>query len=545
VNDPGAIIGEAGAMSSTPVVALAHLSKTFGGARALKGVSLTVLPGEVHGLLGQNGSGKSTLIKILAGFHAPDPGGELVVNGKPVKLPLQPGQFRDLGMSFVHQDLALIPSLTVTENLRISELASTRRWHISWAREHRKAADLFARYGVQLSPRAQVSDISVIDRALLGIIRAVDDMRTSDALGQGGRGLLVLDEPTAFLPKEGTDRLFRLVREIVASGASVLFVSHNLGEVREITNRITVLRDGEVVATVATRDTTEAQMVQLIIGRHLDTLAPPTHQPSNKNIAISIKGLRGGSLRDVEVDIHEGEVLGVTGLLGSGFEDIPTLLFGARPAAAGTMTLGGQDHALAAMTPAKAIRLGIAFVPADRQNDGSIGTVTVTDNVTMQVIGRYVTALRLDRRRMIHDAQALIDAYDVRPPTPTMEYQGLSGGNQQKVLLAKWLQTRPSMLLLHEPTIGVDVGARQQIFGVIRDAAAAGTAVVCASADYEQLAAMCDRVLIVARGRVVRQLLGADVTEERIAEQCLTSVPDETDSAVGAMEGRYESGARL
>jgi len=542
VNDLVASAEEAGMTSLTPVIALTNLSKTFGGVRALRGVSLTVLPGEVHGLLGQNGSGKSTVIKILAGFHAPDTGAELLVNGQPVKLPLQPGQFRDLGMSFVHQDLALIPSLTVTENLRISELASTRRWHISWAREHSKAADLFARYGVHLSPRAQVSDISVIDRALLGIIRAVDDMRTSHALRQGGRGLLVLDEPTAFLPKEGTERLFRLVREIVANGASVLFVSHNLSEVREITDRITVLRDGEVVAAVATRDTTEEHMVQLIIGRRLDTLTPSTHHPSDKNIAISIKGLRGGSLRDVTLDIHEGEVLGVTGLLGSGFEDVPTLLFGARPATAGTVSLDGQDYALPAMTPIRAIALGIAFVPADRQNDGSIGTVTVTDNVTMQVIGRYVTALRLDRRRMAHDAQKLIDAYDVRPPTPKMEYQGLSGGNQQKVLLAKWLQTKPSMLLLHEPTIGVDVGARQQIFGVIRDAAAAGTAVVCASADYEQLAAICDRVLIIAGGRVARQLTGADVTEERIAEQCLTSVSNERDSAT---EDWHEAGTQL
>ncbi len=542
MNDLVAPTEEAGMTSLTPVIALTNLSKTFGGVRALRGVSLTVLPGEVHGLLGQNGSGKSTVIKILAGFHAPDTGAELLVNGQPVKLPLQPGQFRDLGMSFVHQDLALIPSLSVTENLRISELASTRRWHISWAREHSKAADLFARYGVQLSPRAQVSDISVIDRALLGIIRAVDDMRTSHALRQGGRGLLVLDEPTAFLPKEGTERLFRLVREIVANGASVLFVSHNLSEVREITDRITVLRDGEVVAAVATRDTTEEHMVQLIIGRRLDTLTPSTHHPSDKSIAISIKGLRGGSLRDVTLDIHEGEVLGVTGLLGSGFEDVPTLLFGARPATAGTVSLGGQDYALPAMTPIRAIALGIAFVPADRQNDGSIGTVTVTDNVTMQVIGRYVTALRLDRRRMAHDAQKLIDAYDVRPPVPKLEYQGLSGGNQQKVLLAKWLQTKPSMLLLHEPTIGVDVGARQQIFGVIRDAAAAGTAVVCASADYEQLAAICDRVLIIAGGRVVRQLTGADVTEERIAEQCLTSVSNERDSAT---EDWHEAGAQL
>ncbi len=533
---------EADAVSPIPVVALTHLSKTFGGARALQDVNLSVLPSEVHGLLGQNGSGKSTLIKILAGFHAPDAGAELFVDGTPVKLPLQPGQFRDLGMSFVHQDLALIPSLTVTENLRISTLASTRRWHISWAREHARAAELFDRYGVHLSPRAQVSDISVVDRALLGIIRAVNDMRTSRALREGGRGLLVLDEPTAFLPQEGTDRLFRLVREIVADGASVLFVSHKLDEVREITDRLTVLRDGKVVGAVVTRETTAPQVIRLIIGRDLDTLTPPTHESPAKNVILSVAGLCGRSVRGLDLDVHEGEVVGVTGLLGSGFEDIPSLLFGAHAAAAGTMTFRGRTHAVPSMTPHEAIALGMAFVPADRQNDGSIGALTVTDNITMQVIGRYVAALRLDRRRMVADTQALITAYDVRPPAPRLEYQGLSGGNQQKVLLAKWLQTAPSVLLLHEPTIGVDVGARQQIFGVIRDAAAAGTAVVCASADYEQLAAICDRVLIIAQGCVARQLTGADVSEERIAEQCLTSVPTEGERA---MEGKYEASSQL
>jgi ribose transport system ATP-binding protein len=491
---------------------------------ALQGVSLTIRPHEVHGLLGQNGSGKSTLIKILAGYHAPEPGAVLEVHGERVRLPLQPGQFRDLGMSFVHQDLALIPSLSVTENLRLGELAAARRWHISWDRERRRAAEMFERYGVQIDPQAMVADISAIDRALLGIIRAVEDMRASQAARRTGRGLLVLDEPTAFLPRSGAEQLFALIREIVASGASVLFVSHNLDEVLRITDRITVLRDGRLVGTIRTTDATEAQLIEMIIGRRLEALSPDAPHLSSQTIAAQVEGLCGGSLHDVSIDLREGEVVGITGLLGSGFEDLPYLIFGARPATAGQLTLRGRRHDLRTMTPAQAIAQGIALVPADRQNDGSIGSLSVADNITMQVIGRYVRAMRLDRTRIKRDAQQVMQQFDVRPPEPRLVYQGLSGGNQQKVLLAKWFQTAPALILLHEPTLGVDVGARQQIYTVIRDAARAGAAVVCASADYEQLAAICDRVVIVARGRVARQLVAADLTKDRIAEQCLMSV---------------------
>ena len=512
---------EAGA---TPVIAVRHLSKHFGGARALDGVDLTVLPGEVHGLLGQNGSGKSTLIKILAGYHAPEPGGELRVNGEQVRLPLRPGQFRELGMSFVHQDLGLIPSLTVTENLRLGELASTRRWHISWARERARALDLFGRYGLRLNPAARVADLSPIDRALLGIVRAVEEMRAGRP-PQAGRGLLVLDEPTAFLPRQGTDQLFALVREIVAGGDSVLFVSHNLDEVLRITDRVTVLRDGRVVGVATTAGATEAQLVELIIGRTLGPAAAHQGFAQAAQPAIAIDGLRGGALRDVQISVGRGEVLGIAGLLGSGLEDLPYLLFGARPAEAGTIAIGGQQRSLPGLTPLEAIRMGMALVPADRQQDGSIGSLSVEDNITMRVIERYFKRMYLDRPSLRRDARGLIERFGVRPARPDMDYASLSGGNQQKVLLAKWLQTSPALLLLHEPTQGVDVGARQQIYQVIREAAATGTAVICASADYEQLADICDRVLILARGRVVRELLGTEISKDRIAEHCLLSVP--------------------
>jgi len=508
---------------TVPILALRGLSKSFGGARALDDVSLTVLPGEVHGLLGENGSGKSTLIKILAGYHAPD-AGELEVNGEDVKLPLHPGQFRELGMSFVHQDLGLIHSVSVVENLLVGELAASKhRWQIRWSRERARARATFARYGVPIDPRAKVGDLSPVARALLAIVRAVEGMRIGAAEDGRSGGLLILDEPTVFLPKTGTDQLFALIREIVATGSSVLFVSHDLDEVRQVTDRVTVLRDGRVVDTVVTSDVSEGRLVEMIIGRQLEALVADHHDLTAKGVGVNVRGLAGGSLHDLSIELHQGEVLGLTGLVGSGFEEVPYLLFGAWSSDEGRLMLDSVDHDLTKMTPARARALGMALLPADRQRDGSVGSLSVADNMTMQTLDGYFTLMRLERRRMVKDSRALGRDFDVRPNEPQMLYSELSGGNQQKALLAKWLQGKPALLLLHEPTQGVDVGARQQIFEMIRDASEAGTAVVCASADYEQLAAICDRVLIFARGRIVQQLVGTQVTKERITEQCYNS----------------------
>ncbi len=482
----------------------------------------------MHGLLGENGSGKSTLIKVLAGYHAPD-AGELEVDGQPVKLPLHVGQFRELGMSFVHQDLGLIPSLSVVENLRVGELATSRnRWHLSWARERRRARATFARYGVRVDPGARVESLLPIERALLAIVRAVEEMR-----GEASRGLFVLDEPTVFLPEEGTERLFALVREIAGSGASVLFVSHDLDEVREITDRVTVLRDGRVVGTIVTKEASEGQLVEMIVGRRLEALSSEHHDLRAASAAASVRGLTGGTLRDVSFELHDGEVLGLTGLLGSGFEEVPYLVFGAWPSTSGRLTLGPATYDLPRMTPDAALDAWIALLPANRQRDGSVGSLSVAENVTLPVLDEFFAGLVLQRRRMLRESARLLRQFDVRPNEPRMTYSTLSGGNQQKALLAKWLQTRPRLLLLHEPTQGVDVGARQQIFSLIREVAAEGTCVLCASADYEQLAALCDRVLVFGRGRLMRQLVGDDVTKDRIIEQCYASASGEGASAAG------------
>jgi ribose transport system ATP-binding protein len=496
------------------VLELRDLSKSFGGARALDGVDLTVAPGEVHGLIGENGSGKSTLIKILAGYHTPETG-TLKFNGREVALPLQPGQFRDLGLSFVHQDLGLLTELTALENLRLVDLARSGSWRINWREERRRAREVFERYGVKIRPESVVEDLSETDRARLAIVRAIEDVRN---LEREGSDLLILDEPTVFLSRAGTEDLFGLVREIVAQDSSVLFVSHDLDEVFELTDRATVLRDGRVQGTVVTDEADEAELVQMIVGRRLAAYTPAPRETSGLPVAASVTGLVGRQLRGAGFNVHHGEVLGVTGLLGSGFEDIPYLLFGAKPCFGGELRVDGATYDLTKTNPQRALGAGIALLPGDRQNEGSIGSMTVGENVMLQVLGEY-GPLRLQLARMTADAGAGLTKFDVRPPDPNLMYQSLSGGNQQKALLVKWLQSDPRLMLLHEPTQGVDIGARGQIFETIKGSAAAGMSVVCASTDYEQLAQICDRVLIVHDGQIAQELTKGDLNKHRIAEQ--------------------------
>jgi ribose transport system ATP-binding protein len=476
-------------------------------------VSISVAAGEVHGLLGQNGSGKSTLIKVLAGFHEPAPGGELEVRGRPVGLPLRPAQSLQLGLSFVHQDLALIPSLSVVENLRLSELSTARRLRLSWREERRRAREALARYGLSIDPRMRVARLRPLDRALLAIVRAVEGM-------PGGEpGLLVLDEPTAFLPEPERKQLFRLVRQVADAGSGVLFVSHDLAEARRLTDRVTVLRDGRGVGTVATSSVSPEELVAMIVGGRLGA-AQERRPPPRRREAVSVSGLSGAVVRELSLDLHRGEILGLTGLSGSGFEEVPYLLFGAIPCRDGRLVLDGTRVDLRRMTPARARRAGLALLPADRQRDGSVGSLSLTDNLTLPTIHRYSEGLRLRRRRMHADVARLLNDYDVRPARPELPYRALSGGNQQKAQLAKWLHTSPPLLLLDEPTRGVDVGARRQITATIRRLAADGAPVICTSADHEQIAALCDRALVFHGGRVATQLTGSELTKERIAQAC-------------------------
>jgi ribose transport system ATP-binding protein len=494
-----------------PALQLRALSKTFGGQKALDSVDLTIRRSEVHGLLGQNGSGKSTLIKILAGFHAPDPGGALHIGGVDIPLPLPPGRAQGLGISFVHQHLGLIPTLTVLENLLLGRLASSRSVALSWRRLAAEARALFARYDLSLDPLAPVSRLSAVERALMAIVRAVAEVQ--------GAGVLVLDEPTPFLPKRDVDRLFALIRGIVAGGASVLFVSHDIDEVREITDRATVLRDGRVAGSLQTSTASRSDVIEMIVGRRLAAFAQPVPRAAAPAF-VRVHGLRGDGVHDFSVDLARGEIVGITGLLGSGYEAIPYLLYGAQPADAGEITLDATTYSLTPATPARSIRRGVVLIPGDRAQHAAIGNLPIIDNVTMPVLSRTFHSWALARRRMARLAVQLGEQFEVTPNRPAQPLSSLSGGNAQKVVLAKWLQTRPRLILLDEPTQGVDVGARLAVFSALRAAAEDGC-VLCASSDYDQLAMLCDRVLVLAGGRVVAELAGKELTKHEIAEHCL------------------------
>jgi ribose transport system ATP-binding protein len=488
-----------------------HISKRFGGTLALDDAGIALQRGEVHALLGENGSGKSTLIKVLAGYHEPAPGGELIVRGRVVELPLAARQARSLGLRFVHQELGLIPSLTVLENLRLEELATARRGRIHWKDERRWARETFARFGAQLDPSATVDDLRPADQAILAIVRAVDCMPTG--------GVLVLDEPLAWLQRPQREEVCRLVRRIADSGSAVLLVSHDISEAKALADRVTVLRDGRNAGTVAAGELDTGTLVEMVIGCEPRSTGDGRRPRPGEPADIFVWGLSGDVVRDLSLELRRGEVVGLTGLPGSGFEEVPYLLFGARHSSSGLLELGtGLD--LTKMTPDRALAAGIALLPADRARDGAVGSLSVASNIALPVLARYAGGLGLDRRSLKRDVGALLADHGVRPRDPGLPFEALSGGNQQRALLAKWLQMRPKLLLLDEPTRGVDVGARERIIAAIRRLASRGMAVLCASGDHEQLAFACDRVLVFAGGAVAGELAGPDLTRERIAQRC-------------------------
>lgn len=496
------------------------LSKSFGGAHALDNVSLHVRAGEIHGLLGENGSGKSTLIKVLAGYHTPEPGATLKVGNTDFDGSLDQKELRRLGVSFVHQDLGLIPSLTVTDNFLLLRQDELPRLGISWKRERRRVAQALQGYGVYVNPNVIVDHLSPLQRALVAVVRAVEARTEEHPLR-----LLVLDEPTVFLPAKEVGMLFSLMRRVAAEGAAVLFVTHDMGEVLEITDRVTVLRDGKQQGTLETKEASEQELVELILGREwarAHALQDRLDRRDRPRI-VEVKGLSGARLRNISFAVHEEEVLGVTGLVGSGFEQLPYMLLGGTNATAGGLHIGDWSADLTRLHPAEAVNAGIALVPANRLADGVVADLSVAENITLPVLPSFFKRLRLERRSLTRHALELMRRVDVRPLWPSASISALSGGNQQKAVIVKWLQVEPRLLVLHEPTQGVDVGARAQIVREIRGAAASGTAVIVASSDYEHLEDVADRVLVFANGVLRDELTGADVTKHNISQMCLMS----------------------
>jgi ribose transport system ATP-binding protein len=498
----------------SPVLRVVGLSKSFGGTIALDHADLEIRRGQVHALVGQNGSGKSTLIKILSGYHQAD-AGWVEASGERVRLPLSSGELRELGISFVHQDLGLVPEGTVLENLRVGRYSTGSGKRIRWRQERAMARELLGHFELDIDVDEPVTRLSQTQRAILAVARAVADVEQ-----RGQRGLLVLDEPTAALPAHEIDLLFAAMRRVTERGSAVLFVTHHLDEVLAAADRVSVLRDGRLVATRDVSGLAEHSLVALILGREPGELYPEILFRDMAPV-MEVRNVSGRVASNVSLTLHSGEIVGLTGLVGAGHDEMPYLIYGALQPTSGVIEINGQQWAHP--TPRRSKQAGVALLPADRQAQSGILGATVRENVTLPALAQYRTRWGLDLARERAEVAEDLERFSVQPPDAERLLYSLSGGNQQKALLARWLRTHPRVLLLHEPTQGVDIGARRGIFRILRDSVMAGTSILYSSVEYEDLANVCDRVLVFRRGAVVDALTGSGLTADRITERCYGS----------------------
>ena len=482
----------AASLVPAPLLTMRGITKSFAGVPALRGVDLEVLPGEVHCVLGQNGAGKSTLIKILSGAYQPD-GGEIIWQGEPASI-LTPVAALDLGIATMYQELDVVDGLTIAENIYLGHERSTGGVLHTGAAT-RSARELLRRLGHgDLNPSREVGTLSAANKQIVSMARALSrDTR-----------LIVMDEPSAVLDSEEVKNLFRVVKELTSQGIAVIYISHRLEEIRQIGDRITVIKDGNSMASgLPVANTPTKELIRLMTGRTVEHVFPPRRAiPADAPVVLEVDGLAlRGTFSGVSFTVRAGEVVGLAGLVGSGRSEIVETVYGARKATSGTVSIGGR--ALRSGSVRDAVNHGMGLSPEERKSQGLLLEEPVFKNVTLATFARFARATLLDERRERAVSRAQIEALELRPADPDRETGTLSGGNQQKILLARWLVHGTKVLLLDEPTRGVDVGARTEIYQLIRRLADAGTAIVVVSSEIEEVLGLSDRVLVVAEGRVL------------------------------------------
>jgi simple sugar transport system ATP-binding protein len=486
-----------------PFLELAHISKRFGGVHALRDVSLALEAGEVHCLVGENGSGKSTLIKIISGVQPPEPGGRIVVEGHE-HVRLDPVQSTHAGIQVIYQDLSLFPNLTVVENIAIGRhLGGVRP--VDWSAMRRTAKAAMDRIGVMLALDARVADLTIAERQLVAICRAM----AADAR------LLIMDEPTASLTRHEVDALLGVVRDLKAKGICVVFVSHRLDEVMEVAERVTVLRDGAKVGTFEAREMNDAKLAHLMTGKEFHYDLRETDL-SDRKVLLSVKDLtRAGDYQDVTFEVRQGEILGITGLLGSGRTELALSLFGMNPPDSGEIRLDGK--LLRLRTNAQAIANGIAYVSEDRLGLGLVLEQPIASNLVVTVLDRLANRFGLlDAATRNAHVEHWIRALGIRASNPENPVKTLSGGNQQRVVLAKWMATNPRLLILDSPTVGVDISAKDGIYEIVRRLAAEGLAVILISDEVPEVLYHTHRVLIMRDGRLTAQFMPHQTSEAEV-----------------------------
>lgn len=495
------------------------VSKAYPGTLALDGVDLEVRSGQIHALVGGNGCGKSTLIKILSGVVEADRGeiriGESVIEASR----MQPAQAYELGVRVVHQDLAVFPDLSVAENLRLgTRYPATQFGQVRWKELWLTAADAIEKLGIAAHPRDLIRDLPVAVRAQVAAARAM--------WGMGDRkGIIILDEPTASLPRHEVHLLFEAVRRMAADGHAVVFVSHRLDEVLDLTQHVTVMRDGRVVGEHRTIELTESELIASILGDRAAVRPSSAHRAAgtgsnspNKSgeLMLRVNNLAAGPLEKVSFELRRGEVVGIAGLLGSGRSELLSALYGNLTVKSGLIELKGRQVRF--HDPGQAIASGVIMVPEDRVNSGIFPDLSIDENISISVLKKYWRRYWFGSSALRRDASALRTQFRVKAAAGSVAIGSLSGGNQQKVVMGRWMRLHPDLLLLDEPSQGVDVGARADIHSAIHKAAADGSAALIVTSDLEELAQVVDRALVLSEGHLVAEVSGSDLTAQRLNE---------------------------
>jgi ribose transport system ATP-binding protein len=489
-------------------LAAVGLRKTFGGTAALRGADLRVRAGTVHALLGGNGSGKSTLFKCLAGVYPADEG-EVTVGGHTIPAAhMTPQAARTAGLRFVHQDLALFDDLTVAENIAFGvQFPTYAGVQIRWTDLHRRVRGLLDDYGVVARPQDPLGSLRASSRTMVAVARALADQEDNELI-------LLLDEPTAALPEKESQELMRALRARADQGQTIVLVSHRLGEIEQIADVATVLRDGQVSAELGREDGLQATKLAFLVAEAEPAVVHRAGSPPGETAApaLRVEGLTAGGLSGIDLTVRAGEIVGLAGLAGAGKSTVLRALFGLRPVRAGRIRLGDTPYQPAG--PGEAVAAGIGYVPEDRRTEGIFTDLSVRENIAVTALAKYWRRLRMDRRAELRDACEVIARQAVRTASAETPIGQLSGGNQQKVLLGRWMRRNPRLMLLDEPTQGVDVRARSEIYTGIRELSATGSGVLVASTDFDELLVLCDRILVVAGGALVRELDATTATRE-------------------------------